>query len=108
MKVKTPVVGAIAISTQGRDSGKMYVIVGVSGGYAYVADGASKPLHAPKRKNAKHLRLLPIESALAGRLNGGEGGSVYDYEIKTELNRIAASTKNAAKKNCADQNKAED
>lgn len=110
MKVKEPLVGGIAVSTQGRDAGKMYVIVDVDAlrGRVYLADGKSKTALGPKKKNVKHLRLLPVRSALAERLNDRACGNVYNYEIATELRRIAASTENAAERRCADQNKAED
>lgn len=108
MKVKTPVVGGIAVSTQGRDAGKIYVIVDACGGWAYVSDGESKGINSPKRKNVKHLRLLPVKSALTDRICDKAGGNVYNYEIKTELKRIAASVKASAAQSNADQNKSEE
>ncbi len=108
MKVKTPVVGGIAVSTQGRDKGKLYIIVNVNGGRAYVSDGESKGINSPKRKNVKHLRLLPVKSALTDRICDGTGGNVHNYEIKTELKRIASSVKASAAASDADQNKSED
>ncbi|MCM1438562.1 MAG: KOW domain-containing RNA-binding protein [Roseburia sp.] len=60
MKIKTPEEGMLAQSVQGRDCGRFYVILEVSGGnFVTVADGTARPLENPKKKNVKHLRLLP-------------------------------------------------
>lgn len=108
MKVKVPVIGGIAVSTQGRDKGKLYIITDVFNGRVYVSDGESKHILAPKPKNLKHLRLLPIQSALTDRLKNRVSGNVYNYEIKTELKRIATSIKNSAENENAEQNKSEE
>ena len=59
MKVKTPETGGLCQSIQGRDKGRYYIIVSVSGESVFVADGNFKRLASPKKKNAKHLRFLP-------------------------------------------------
>ena len=60
MKMKTPEKGGVVQSVQGRDDGKYYVICEVlSEGYVLVADGKTRTLGHPKKKNIKHLRLLP-------------------------------------------------
>ena len=60
MKVTVPRAGGIAESIQGRDSGKLYVICSVQGDSVYVADGVKRRLENPKKKNVKHLKLLPL------------------------------------------------
>lgn len=60
MKVKTPAEGGVVQSVQGRDAGRYYVITEVlNGGFVFVADGRARTLENPKKKNVKHLRLLP-------------------------------------------------
>ena len=54
MKVKTPETGGLCQSIQGRDKGRYYIIVSVSGESVFVADGNFKRLASPKKKNAKH------------------------------------------------------
>ena len=85
MKVSTPAVGGIAVSTQGRDKGRYYLIVGIEqGGLIAVTDGNFKKLAAPKKKNIKHLQLLP-DKAEAIALKIIEGKQVFDTEIYSAL-----------------------
>ena len=58
MKVSKPRLGGVAQSLQGRDKGKLYVICTIVGTSLYLADGVTKTLNAPKRKNLKHVYLL--------------------------------------------------
>ena len=60
MKVKTATVGEIVQSTQGRDRGNFYLVVAIENETIYVVDGRNRQLTTPKKKNVKHLRLLPI------------------------------------------------
>ena len=85
MKVKTPVPGGICQSTQGRDKDRYYIIR-----YVYnessvgVVDGNFKKLAAPKKKNLKHLRLLPEAAEIIGEklINGDK---VFDSEVYSAL-----------------------
>lgn len=85
MKVKTPEAGGICISTQGRDKDRYYVIVSVEkDGTVLVTDGNFKRLAAPKRKNVRHLRLLPEKAeSIAAKFLAGE--KVFDTEIFSAL-----------------------
>ncbi|NLJ80468.1 MAG: KOW domain-containing protein [Firmicutes bacterium] len=48
--------GQLVTSKKGRDSGRMYVVVGFCDqGYVQVADGVVRTRKRPKRKNIKHL-----------------------------------------------------
>lgn len=60
MKVKTATVGEIVQSTQGRDRGNFYLVVAIENEIIYVVDGRKRQLTTPKKKNIKHLALLPI------------------------------------------------
>ena len=90
--------GGVCVSTQGRDGGRYYLIKEVlGGGFVLVADGRYKKLDAPKKKNLKHLKLLPERAdAIAAKL--ASGGKVYDSEVYTAL-----KTYNAAKPAQADK-----
>lgn len=50
-----PECGTVVKSLKGHDSGEYYVVVKTDGKYVYVANGKTKKLSAPKRKNLKHL-----------------------------------------------------
>lgn len=59
MKEKEVRTGGIAKSLAGRDKGRLYMIVGEEGRSLYLADGKYKRAEAPKKKNGRHVRLLP-------------------------------------------------
>ena len=85
MKVLTPERGEVVQSKQGRDKGKFYVVTEVVKDGVMVADGLTRKLANPKKKNVKHLRLLPV--------------SVFDQGInypwdKAFDNRVAYYLKN--------------
>ena len=50
--------GLFAISKAGHDKGNIYVIVREDNEYVYVADGVSKTLEKPKKKNKKHIQII--------------------------------------------------
>lgn len=85
MKLTTPAVGGICQSTQGRDKDRYYLIVGINGdGTILVSDGNFKKLASPKRKNLKHVHLLP-DSVESIALKLAEGKKVYDTEVYSAL-----------------------
>lgn len=85
MKVKIPVVGGICQSTQGRDKDRYYLIKAINAdGTVSVVDGNFKKLAAPKKKNLKHLRLLP-ESAEGIASKFADGRQVFDTEVYSAL-----------------------
>lgn len=85
MKVKTPALGGICKSTQGRDKDRYYLIVGICGeGAVLLSDGNFKKLASPKKKNLKHVQLLP-EAVESIGLKLADGSKVYDTEIYSAL-----------------------
>ena len=85
MKVKIPVVGGICQSTQGRDKDRYYIIrIIFEDGSVGVVDGNFKKLSSPKKKNIKHLRLLP-EKAETIAAKFADGRQVFDTEIYSAL-----------------------
>lgn len=85
MKVKTPVIGGICQSTQGRDKDRYYLIRSVNpDGTVGVVDGNIRKLAAPKKKNLKHLRLLP-EKAESIAAKFADGRQVFDSEVYSAL-----------------------
>ena len=85
MKVKTPQTGGICQSRQGRDKGRYYLIKAVDpGGFVMLVDGNFKRLADPKKKNVKHVKLLPDKAvAIAEKLE--QGKQVFDTEIYSAL-----------------------
>ena len=54
MKIQT---GSVVIAEAGRDSGGHFVVTGTDEKFCFIADGKSRKLSSPKRKNIKHIRL---------------------------------------------------
>lgn len=54
MKLQT---GSVVIADAGRDNGGLFVVTGLDEKYCFIADGKSRKLASPKRKNIKHIRL---------------------------------------------------
>ncbi len=85
MKLKIPMIGGICQSTQGRDKGRYYLIKLIyPDGSVGVVDGNFKKLATPKRKNIKHIRLLP-EKAETIALKLIDGRQVFDTEVYSAL-----------------------
>ena len=79
-------VGSVVYSRQGRDEGRVYLVVAAADkeGYVWVVDGEVRTLAKPKKKNAKHLRYKGEDLAvLAAKL--AENKQVFDSEIKSAL-----------------------
>ncbi len=51
-------VGMLVTSMAGHDKDSVYVIIREDGEYIYVADGKSRTVERPKRKNRKHVQLI--------------------------------------------------
>lgn len=93
--MKAPLIGGICQSLQGRDKGKYYIIKAINpDGTVGVVDGNFKKLAAPKKKNLKHLRLLP-ESAESIAAKFAEGALVYDTEVYSALKSYNLPQKDA-------------
>ena len=83
--MKIPVIGGICQSVQGRDKDRFYLIKEIyADGSVGVVDGNFKKLAAPKKKNLKHIRLLP-EKAEAIAVKFVEGKQVFDTEVFSAL-----------------------
>ncbi|MDE6603904.1 MAG: KOW domain-containing RNA-binding protein [Lachnospiraceae bacterium] len=52
------IVGMLATSKAGHDKDSVYVIIREDAEYIYVADGRSRTVDRPKRKNRKHIQLI--------------------------------------------------
>lgn len=84
--------GSIVVSTQGRDKGESYVVVGFDKNKVLVADGKHKLLAKPKSKNALHLRITNfVNSELLKKLENKQ--KVNDQMIYHTLYEYQKSQK---------------
>ena len=49
--------GSVVRAEAGRDGGKFFAVVDADEKYCLIADGKSRKLATPKRKNIKHIRI---------------------------------------------------
>lgn len=82
-------VGDIVKSLSGRDENGYFLVINADDGYAVIADGKTRRLNKPKRKNLKHVETV-MENALpeiAERINRGEpvGNEVLRKAIRDKI-----------------------
>ena len=64
MKPSVQELGRVVLSKQGHDKGKAFLVVGlVDEKYVLIADGESRKLCKPKKKQVKHLVPKPYVAA---------------------------------------------
>ena len=85
MSLNEYTLGQVVQSTQGRDAGRDFVVVGIiDHSYVLIADGALRRIDRPKKKKVKHL--IPkqeLNSSLKEKLTCGQ--RVYDSELRKAL-----------------------
>lgn len=72
-------IGMLAVSRAGHDRNDTYVIIDEEGEYVYLADGQTRTVDRPKRKNKKHIQV--IKKVKMDKPAGG----FKDLEIKREI-----------------------
>lgn len=73
-------IGTIVKAISGRDAGGYFVITALALPDVYIANGKSRPLSRPKRKNTKHLRLTNARIVL---------DEITDKKLRTVLREFA-------------------
>ena len=65
--------GDLVKATAGRESGKLFYVCGVQKDCLLLADGKSRKIEAPKRKNIKHVQLVAAQrDPIAQKLRSNE------------------------------------
>ena len=102
MKAQPTEPGRVVVSTQGHDAGRWHVVVSVlDARYVLICDGEARKLAKPKKKQAKHLRALPLTLPVEGK--GASGGPIADSDIRAVLRaaRNAYETRTGSAPTCA-------
>ena len=89
--VKVVKVGDLVLSKAGRDKGKYFLVVAVSGAIATIVDGRTRKVSNPKKKNIKHLEVLTAGlKVLSEKIRNGKAvGNERVYRaVKTEKQKI--------------------
>lgn len=79
-------IGMLAGSKAGHDKGMIYVIINEDTEYVYLADGETRKLLKPKKKNKKHIQIIKKcpEEDFTGRI---KDGLADDTEIRKLIKR---------------------
>lgn len=86
MPVEKVSLGQLVKSNAGRDTGQIYLIVGILNPAAvWLADGRSRKAAKPKKKNIRHISVLgTIDNGVAAKIASGK--MVTDEEIRQVVN----------------------
>lgn len=77
-------IGQIVKSKQGRDKGKIYIVIEVlSGDYVLLLDGYTRKINNPKKKKIKHLMVY--NSKINDIIEKLKQESLDDFFIKKSL-----------------------
>lgn len=74
--------GSVVIADAGRDSGGFFVVTDIDGSFCYIADGKSRKLDKPKRKNIKHIRTTDSMIEL---------NDITDKKLRTVLRQLGSA-----------------
>ena len=85
-------VGRVAVSSAGRDAGRVFVVTQiVDAHYVYIADGNLRKIDHPKKKKLKHLKLSEqVLASIAGKLT--DNAKVFDAEIRSAIRSLQSSS----------------
>ena len=72
--------GTVVRSISGHDSGRWYIVLSTDGRFALIADGKSRTINNPKRKN--HIHLAPTVTVLSEEMLD------HDESIRNALKRF--------------------
>lgn len=80
-------VGRLIISKSGHDKGKIYLVTGCEGRFAYLCDGESRTTVKQKKKNRRHIQPtnISVDSVLLEQIKSGV--LPKDKEIKDTIKR---------------------
>ncbi len=78
-------VGDVVLCTAGRDKEKVFAVLSVNDKEAFIADGKTRRVENPKKKNLKHLVKIcsDYSKELSEQINGGQ--AVGNKSLKRKL-----------------------
>ncbi|MBR2520931.1 MAG: KOW domain-containing RNA-binding protein [Oscillospiraceae bacterium] len=88
--------GDVVLATAGRESGKLFFVVGVSGEYLFLADGKHRSAVSPKHKKRRHTVLRGSGGEVGELLRAG--GTAPDRQLRRALAAFNANAKESEPK----------
>jgi ribosomal protein L14E/L6E/L27E len=89
--VNLPQPGTLVHSLAGRDAGEYYLVVSISGpNFVFIANGQTRPLSRPKKKNIRHLlHWGQCDAKLAAKIGSRQA---HDEEIAQALLELSVQS----------------
>lgn len=79
-------IGQIVRSNAGRDTGRLYVVVGFGPPpYVLVADGRDRRIGGPKKKNVRHISVIKATDGVIAA-KSASGGRITDEDLRAAIN----------------------
>lgn len=83
-------IGQLVFSRAGRDMGRPFLVWEyVSETMVAVVDGDLRKVEAPKKKNIKHLKAMPVIAEELARKKLA-GGRIFNHEVRKALKDLGA------------------
>ena len=102
MKVHTAEEGRIAIVTRGHDCGTWCAVYRVlDERFVLLCDGKLRSIQKPKKKQIKHLMLLPLTIPVRGK--GQSGSEIQDSDIRKALKAAKDAYQNRCQGICPEK-----
>lgn len=81
-------IGRIVKATAGRDSGKLFMVVGIiDESHVWIVNGVNRTIDKPKKKKIKHLKTMgESDDRIREKILGGK--QVFDSEISKVLDAL--------------------
>lgn len=80
-------IGSVVISKAGRDKTDWFIVIGLDGDYAMLANGDSRKTDKPKKKKLKHLQKTNyISDFIKEKMKNS--GTVENHEVRKALSQF--------------------
>lgn len=84
-------IGSVVISKAGRDKGDWFIVIGLEGEYAMLANGALRKADKPKKKKMKHLQKTNyVSEKISEEMKNV--GKVTDSELRKAIGEFSNIT----------------
>lgn len=84
--------GTLVLALAGRDKGSVFVAVESHDGWVFIADGKSRKLGKPKRKNLRHISPVNAKIELSGLTDKKLRSLLREYQPNTNAQQSNGDT----------------
>ncbi len=81
-------IGDVVLSVAGKDQGRLFLVVDVKDGYAFITDGKLRKVTALKKKKLKHLSRVFVAGDIELAIKIKDGEAVGNDRVKRAINQL--------------------